>query len=138
MVTAVKDGSDGVVSVIRGFGAGNEGKSAVKTLGKKQLFRVNCICKWLDTQIRDSQKGHKYITWTEWIGDGQIGFKAVFLRGRGRERNFTSYYQSLINKPPLTVKNIPYRFSIDFVCLQTSPFATVIINAVTRKKNFSK
>ena len=35
MVTAVKDGSDGVASVIRGFGAGNEGKSAVKTLGKK-------------------------------------------------------------------------------------------------------
>lgn len=55
MVTAVKDGSDGVVSVIRGFGAGNEGKSAVKTLGKKQLFGVNCICKWLDTQILDSQ-----------------------------------------------------------------------------------
>ena len=43
MVTAVKDGSDGVASVIRGFGAGNEGKSAVKTLGKKHLFGVNCI-----------------------------------------------------------------------------------------------
>ena len=77
MVTAVKDGSDGVASVIRGFGAGNEGKSAVKTLGKKHLFGVNCICKCL-----------------------------------------------------------PYRFSNDFVCLQTSPFEKVIINAVTRKKIF--
>lgn len=65
MVTAVKDGSDGVASVIRGFGAGNEGKSAVKTLGKKHLFGVNYICKWLDTQILDSQEGHKYITWRE-------------------------------------------------------------------------
>ena len=65
MVTGVKDGSDGFACVIRGFGAGNEGKSAVKTLGKKQLFGVNCICKWLDTQILNSQKGHKYITWTE-------------------------------------------------------------------------
>ena len=59
-----------------------------------------------------------------------------FLRGRGRDRSFTSYYQSLINKLPLTVKNIPYRFSIDFVCLQISPFETVIINAVTRIKDF--
>ena len=42
-----------------------EGKSAVKTLGKKHLFGVNCICKCLDTQILDSQEGHKYITWTE-------------------------------------------------------------------------
>lgn len=48
MVTAVKDGSDGVASEIRGFGAGNEGKSAVKKIKKKHLFGVNCICKWLD------------------------------------------------------------------------------------------
>ena len=39
MVTAVKDGSDGVASVIRGFGAGNEGKSAVKTLGCLVLLK---------------------------------------------------------------------------------------------------
>lgn len=32
VVTAVKDGSDGVASEIRGFGAGNEGKSAVKKI----------------------------------------------------------------------------------------------------------
>ena len=59
-----------------------------------------------------------------------------FLRGRGRDRNLTSYYQSLINKLPLTVKNIPDTFSIDFACLQTSPFETVIINTVTRKTIF--
>lgn len=78
MVTAVKDGSDGVVSVIRGFGAGNEGKSAVKTLGKKQLFGVNCICKWLDTQIRDSQKGHNLLLGRSGLVMARLASKLFF------------------------------------------------------------